>query len=345
MCKAGVIGHFGLGSNFISGQTIKTKIFTDELKRQLGSDEIKLIDTYKWKFRFFVLFIKCFYMMLKCKNIIILPGPRGVKALVPLLNFFNIFFHRNLHYVVIGGWLPKYLEQKQKFIPKLRKYTGIYVETCGMIKMLNSLGLKNVLYLPNFKTLDIVHHKELSHYSKPPYKLCTFSRVTKEKGIEVAIEAVNIINSEKDDIIYTLDIYGPIDEKYNHEFDTIIKSSPSNISYKGCIDYDKTTEVLKHYFVLLFPTFYPGEGFPGTIIDAFASGLPVIANDWRYNNELVENNRNGFLYNSGVDGLVEILRDILHDVEKINQMKKNCLIDAEKYKAENVIKSFIDNLR
>ncbi|MFR3494185.1 MAG: glycosyltransferase [Blautia sp.] len=58
-------------------------------------------------------------------------------------------------------------------------------------------------------------------------------------------------------------------------------SSPQYIRYKGMVPFNQSTEVLKNYDALLFPTYYEGEGFAGTIIDAFAAGLPVIASDWK----------------------------------------------------------------
>lgn len=51
------------------------------------------------------------------------------------------------------------------------------------------------------------------------------------------------------------------------------KKFPPYIKYCGTVSFDKTTEVLKEYFALVFPTRFYTEGIPGTIIDAFASGL------------------------------------------------------------------------
>lgn len=40
MKKVCVIGHFGFKENLLNGQTIKTKIVTDELQAQLGDDQV-----------------------------------------------------------------------------------------------------------------------------------------------------------------------------------------------------------------------------------------------------------------------------------------------------------------
>lgn len=61
------------------------------------------------------------------------------------------------------------------------------------------------------------------------------------------------------------------------------------------VPFNQSTEVLKNYDALLFPTYYEGEGFAGTIIDAFAAGLPVIASDWKYNSEIIKQGITGVI--------------------------------------------------
>lgn len=52
---------------------------------------------------------------------------------------------------------------------------------------------------------------------------------------------------------------------------------------------------LKQYDVLIFPSHYDGEGCPGILVEALSASLPIIASDWKYNNEFVTNGDNGFL--------------------------------------------------
>ena len=51
--------------------------------------------------------------------------------------------------------------------------------------------------------------------------------------------------------------------------------------------------------VLLFPSLYPFEGHPGTILEAFMAGVPVIATDWPGPREIVEHGVNGLIVPSG----------------------------------------------
>jgi glycosyltransferase involved in cell wall biosynthesis len=342
MCKVGICGHFGKNYNLLNGQTIKTKILTKELKNLLGEKDVMTVDTYGWKYNPIALLIRCYLLMKHCDNIVILPARNGVKVFVPLFLFLNKIFHRKLHYVVIGGWLPQLLERNNLLTIKLKKFDGIYVETHFMIKALQKLGLQNIRYLPNFKRLDILKEDQLVYCTSEPYKLCTFSRVIKEKGIEDAINSVKSINDNLGRIVYTLDIYGQIDENYIDRFEKLIRVSPSYISYKGTVNYNESVQVLRNYFALLFPTYYKTEGIPGTIIDAYAAGLPVIASQWDSANEIIEHGLTGFIYDFELrTELKELLISIAKTPNKINDMKKNCLKKAEEFLPETIINKLI----
>ena len=68
----------------------------------------------------------------------------------------NLVFKKNLHYVVIGGWLPSYLKKRKWLQLALKQFDYIYVETCTMYKLLQRSGMDNIVLLPNSKQLKIV---------------------------------------------------------------------------------------------------------------------------------------------------------------------------------------------
>jgi glycosyltransferase involved in cell wall biosynthesis len=102
---------------------------------------------------------------------------------------------------------------------------------------------------------------------------------------------------------------------------------------------------LYKYDALLFPTYWAGEGFPGTIIDAFASGLPVVATDWNCNNELIDNKRTGILYPNGTEQNLEEAIDWLYRHQKeMLIMRRNCLKEAYKYMPDVYISKMIKKI-
>ncbi len=341
--KVIVLGHFAFGKNETNGQTIKTIIISQALMGQLSASEVGLADTHgRWRFLMRLPLI-IFKVLKNGKNIVMMPAYKGIHFITPWLVCLNIFFHRHLHYVVIGGWLPNYARRFPILRACLKRFNGIYVETSAMQKELVELEFKNVYVMPNCKSLTILSKEQLHYPQSVPYKLCTFSRVIKEKGIEDAVKAVNECNARLGKTTFTLDIYGQIEQK--EWFDNLMHNQSETISYKGIIPYNKTTEVLKEYFALLFPTYYKGEAFAGTLIDALAAGIPTIASDWHSNPELVIEGETGKLFPThDIDALRDILIETAQHPERLLYMKENCILYADNYKPENVIQVLAHNL-
>lgn len=344
--EVGVLGHFGEGENLLNGQTVKTKIITEELQEQLGHNQVLKIDTHGgWKTLLKAPF-QVFRALKNSTNVLIFPAHNGLRIYAPLLSFQrHLFKKRKIHYVVIGGWLPQFLMQLKGLSKILKEFDGIYVETNTMKSALKAQGFENVHVMPNCKKLTVLSENELVYPSGVPYKLCTFSRVMQEKGIEDAVDAVMAVNKNLGYQAYELDIYGQVDASQTEWFDALQKKFPNYVRYAGLVPFDKSVDVLKNYFALLFPTYYEGEGFAGTLIDAYSAGVPVIASDWKYNSELVNKNV-GYVYPTGNQlALVDILKETATNPALLLNKKRFCLKEAEKYKVDKAIKVLIGEIR
>ena len=53
--------------------------------------------------------------------------------------------------------------------------------------------------------------------------------------------------------------------------------------------------VLSEHDLLVYPSYYRSEGYPGAVLEAFQCGLPVIAAKWGGVAELVEHEESGLL--------------------------------------------------
>lgn len=340
--KIGIIGHFGGNANILDGQTIKTKILYEELSKETDWEIIK-VDTYYKKKNPAKLFIDTFRCLFRTKDIMVLLSGNGMKFYFPILNFFAQIFHTNIYHDVIGGNLDIYVSKYPKFKKYLNSFKINWVETAGIKRKLEKQGIENCEVMPNFKRLSIASiDKSIEEFSEP-YRFCMFSRVMKEKGIEDAIKAIESINEEAEKEICSLCIYGHIDEEYAERFEKLMQRVTNAIQYKGMVSYDKSVDTIKDYYALLFPTYWDGEGFPGTIVDAFSAGLPVIATDWNCNAEIVENKKNGILYpNKEIKNLTEAIRWMLNNKDSINNLKSNCLSAAQKYQPDEYIKKIVN---
>lgn len=341
--KVGIIGRFAFGKELLNGQTIKTRILTETIQSSLPEENMSLVDTYGGVKAFFRLPFQCIGAVFKCKNLVILPAYKGLRIIAPFLTLLNIVFHRKLHYVVIGGWLNNLLEGKYFLTWCLKQFDWIYVETSSMKKKLEEQGFKNVVQMPNFKQLPVLEEVELPICNGQEFRLCIFSRVMKEKGIEIAVDAINTINKKMGKTVFSLDIYGQIDIYQTQWFDDLCSTFPCNIRYCGEVAYDKSVETLKYYDVLLFPTQYYTEGIPGTIIDAYAAGLPVIASIWENYSDIIDEGTGiGYPFNDP-RGLESSLMNLAMNPEALPLMKRNCLKKAQQYSAKNVIGILLEN--
>lgn len=325
-----ICGAFAFDTMATGGQPVKTRELYYLLKDEYGVDDVDVLEITTWKINPFKLIYDFFNKAFNVDIIIMLPAHNGVLVFSSLLNICRCLVGKKIYYDVIGGWLASKAENNKWLAYKLKKFNGVWVETSSMKSDLEKLGFKNVYVFKNFKNLEVVHDSVISN--SEPHKLCIFSRIMKKKGVTDAINAVMAINHKYGRIIYLLDIYGPIDDSYKEEFNQLIKNNPDRITYKGIVRPQDSVEVLHGYFALLFPTLFYTEGIPGTIIDAFYAGVPVISSKWLNYGDIVEDGKTGFLYEFGnYDRFVDILDQIALNPERMNALKQNCIEKSEEF--------------
>lgn len=81
------------------------------------------------------------------------------------------------------------------------------------------------------------------------------------------------------------------------------------------------------------------EGMPYSLIEACSVGLPIIATDVTGNNEIVQDNYNGYLFPSGnIDIAVEKIKNLIINPETMNLFgKRSKQIYIEKFKIDTMI--------
>ncbi|MBQ3497933.1 MAG: glycosyltransferase [Clostridia bacterium] len=345
MYKVGICGHFGIGYDFADGQTTKTKAVYKALVNSLGEENVAVLDTYGWRKDPVRMINRCRKLLGECENVIMMPAQRGVRVFPAVFNVLNKSFGRKLHYIVIGGWLADELKASAFLMRPIKKLDRVYVEAEKMRDDLHALGVTNAVYMPNFRVKNILQPSELVYSSSEPYRVCTFSRVLKEKGIEDAIEAVRYVNSHFGRTVCTLDIFGMIEPEYGERFEELQQGFEPFISYKGIVANDRSTDELKSCFAVLFPTYYEGEGMAGTIIDAFAAGVPVIATDWHYNSAIIRHLTDGIIYDRTKQGLLgKILLEMSQSPQKLNSLKLNCIEQAVHFESGEVCRILLEGL-
>lgn len=343
--EIGICGSFGATEKTFDGQTIKIQNLAYTLKKILGEDKIATVNTHFWRKQPFKTLISSIMLGIRCKKLIILPDSNGIKVILPLYICLKKLFRADVFYSVVGGWLPELLK-KNRFLYKLcTKTDKLLVETKTMQAQLEEIGITNVCVIANFKNIRILPPEELEISSDIPYRLCTFSRVVEQKGIKEAVDVVKQINESFGKTVYTLDIYGHIDSSFSEEFASMREAFPEYINFCGAVDSSQTNDVLKKYFMLLFPTKFRTEGLPGTIIDAFCAGVPVLSARWNSCSDIVDDGVNGLTFGfCDFEDMKEKLIFALENPEIINGMKRSCTLSAERYLPEKVAEQMMKEM-
>ena len=345
MDKFFICGFFADGKNIYNGQSVKTHETYNLLKDKFGEEKVDYVDTYNWKKHPLRLLKTFFTGAKKADFIIMLPAHKGVKVFSSLLLIAKKIFKCKIFYDVIGGWLPEMTKKNIKLKKRLKKFDGIWVETKSMKEALEEQGFANIGIVPNFKNITSLKEDELIFNTEKPFKFCFFARVTKEKGVEDAVTAIKEINKKYGKNTAILDIYGPINSDYTEGFERLKETFDESIRYMGVVPPEKSVETLKNYFALLFPTKFYTEGIPGTIIDAYAAGVPVITSRWQSCFDIFEENVTGYSFEFGnYEDFLNIIDKIVTNPQKIIQIKTDCLKAAERYEANNIAETIFKYL-
>lgn len=331
----GVCGCVGEHEDLLNGQTVKTKEFINYVRDRKDISDVVIVDTWKWNKRKILLIINFVLMIYKSDCVYLFPAHNGVRIFVPMAVILGMFFKIKVYYMVIGGWLPELIDGNRMVRFFIKYISKIYVETASMKKDLKDIEITNVEVVHNFKKGLKVNRGERK-YNR--YKYCTFSRVIKEKGIEDAINAIVNLNNRMDGK-YKLDIYGQIDDSYKERFERIMSTVPEYINYCGEVKSDEINGVLRKYRALLFPTYFYTEGQPGSVIDAYFAGIPIIAYEWRSAYEFIIEGKTGWIIKKDIKLLEEKIRYV--SSIDLNEIQEECEKMALNFTSENVLKRII----
>lgn len=231
---------------------------------------------------------------------------------------------------VIGGLLADELTSGLYSPRDFRIFETIFVESQAMRGKMLAEGLKQVVYLPNFKDLSLSKEKCCFEDLSEKLQCVFFSRIDPLKGTDIILDSLES-DRLKDKNIH-VDFYGPVLDGYKDTFMPRIERM-SNVNYCGLLNFfdGSGQKILTKYHLALFPTFWPGEGFPGVVVDALAVGLPILASDWQHNAEIVTPDV-GFLCkaNDKTD-FVHKISDIYDDRMKLTAYSTRCKAASHNY--------------
>lgn len=301
------------------------------LFKEIGC-EVDEFDTESFRYDKLAIF-KMILQLSKCEKLCLLPAFNNLKYIFPFLFVLSVLFRYDIYLFTIGGSLHNYLKSLPLHRWMARRIKCIFNETHLLGTLLyNMYGYTNMEYCPNVK---FVKFSPKNHHTDGELHLVFLARIMMEKGIDVIFNyAAWLSRQSRRNVL--IDFYGMVNSKDKKYFDEQI-AKYDFVAYKGIAQQTEIPQILEKYDAMLFPTHYQTEGIPGSVIDAYNAGIPVIASDWMYARELIEDGKTGIIipFEENQEDFIFACEELLHDNEKLNRLKENARIRAAEYQAEN----------
>lgn len=161
--------------------------------------------------------------------------------------------------------------------------------------------------------LDLKLYTKKSNYKYEvncPLKLIYVGGVKEIKGIYYLLEAVN--RYTKDQI--TLTVVGNYDKN-----DTHLEKYRTNVTFTGLVLHDKVSLLLKEADVFVFPSL--GDSFAFSVLEAAATGLPLIVSENTGMSDQIINGEEGFIIPvQSIDAICDKIDWFLINRDKIEAM-------------------------
>ena len=236
-------------------------------------------------------------------------------------NFFNAILrkcYRNSYLQTSGMAVTLYLHRK------LRTFTNkidVFVSPSEFLKkklIEGRIPQEKIVTKPHFVRCDEI---------KPSYEFDNYAmymgRLSREKRLFTLLRAWKDIP----DLTLMIIGEGPIRTKLES---FVIQDQIANVELLGFIGGSKRFEILKKAMFMVFPS-ECYENFPYAIIESFACGTPVIASKTGAMMELIEEGKNGLLFEPGnIEDLEEKILSCIENPKLIIPMRRYAREIAEK---------------
>ena len=329
MKKIVVVGSFGFGKDKPSGQRVKSQNVYYLLKEMSNAiSYIEMIGIWKRPW----LLLKMVFDILISDVVFCMPAHRNLVTVFPFLCCVARIRKIPVHYVVVGGWLADYIQNRKRIQTLLKSIAGIHCQTEELSNNLRArYGFENSDVFPNFR---ITNYVSTSHHTPGVLKLVFMARINKKKGLDTIFYIGDLIKKKGISNIF-IDFYGPIFDEDKLYFEENLNKYEF-MKYIKALEPSEIYPTLEKYDMMLLPTHYYTEGFPGSVLDAYIAGIPVIVTKWKYATEFVAQDVSGIIVPFDDDGS-EMFKHIYHlanDDTLLSKLKNGAYEKCKEYSPE-----------
>ena len=315
--------------------------------------DIELIEGNLQSSRNIKSFVRGFLLL--CKTIR-LKNPAIVHSFLPFSNFIGSLaglISRAKYIITSRRGLIKlnYLKKRWRLLDKISNFLSdkIIVNSEAIIDEMisvDSVDLDKVICIRNGINLEKFNIKDycvsdmrselsLSNSDFAWAKVANFSTI---KGHKDLINAFKNINTKYNSKLFLI---GKDNGTLNELKDLVIKQNlESKIKFLGFREDIAEILLAMDGYICASHT----EGFSNAILEAMASGLPIVATKVGGNSEIIKNEKNGLLVKSkDVNAITRAMTKIMEDSHLSQKLSKDALKTVnQKYNTKKMINSYID---
>ena len=222
----------------------------------------------------------------------------------------------------------------------------------SMKKIMENYGIKNrIEVIPNairlisFKEDDELKRTEIKkkYNLKEDDKIILFvGRVASEKSIDTIIKALEIIKKRDNNKVKLLIVgNGPAMDELQQLTRTL--KVEKDVVFAGTV----SNEEIQHYYKMayLFTITSTSESFGIVIIEALASGIPVLAVRAPGAADILTDDLDGLLVDDDVEKFADALEKIIREPELREKLSKGALKTSEKYNIDTISERMLNLYR
>lgn len=222
----------------------------------------------------------------------------------------------------------------------LARYTDILITINkeDYTRAKKSFRASRVEYLPGvginvdkFSKVDINRTQKLQELGlqKDAYVLLSIGEINKNKNHETVIRAISMLNDTN--IHYIICGQGSMENKINDLIKELkLENQIKLLGYRKDI-----SEICKVSDIFVFPSFR--EGLSVALMEAMASGLPVVCSSIRGNIDLIEHEKGGYLVNpQDINGFSKAISEIYVSEKLKSKFREFNLSKIQNYSVENI---------
>lgn len=232
-----------------------------------------------------------------------------------------------------GSDVPGYSERFKHLYAFLRPVTRFIWRKAARV-IANSEGLRTLaLSTDASRDIGIIRNgvdtkeffpvpRDYSDRADTPFRVLAIARLTPRKGLRSLLEAIAILK-KTETRVFSLDIAGDGDERVSLEAYAREEGLTDRVRFTGRVPHADIVPLYHRAHAYVLPSL--NEGMSNNVLEALATGLPIVTTDTGGTRELVSDNENGCIIR---------MRDAEHIAEKLRWLASHPK-EAEKYGKES----------